>query len=140
MPDFERTERAAQAALAQYETDQAREAAQITALEERLNRLQMEHDDVKGQLERAQASLKDFDNLEDLSEQIKTIREELLKAREIADDASATYRGLKRELEAREERRKRVETDRADWTKRGAAATERVTSLQKRLELSLIHI
>ena len=133
LPDLEKRERAAQAAVTQYEADMARETAQKSALEDRLTRLKMERDDVKGQFDRAQDLLKEFAGGEDLSTEIEELREQLLKAREVADDASAAYRSLKRELEARAARRTAIERERADWTKRAKTAAERVNALETRL-------
>lgn len=132
LPDLEKRERAAQAAVTQYEADIAREAAQKSALEDRLTRLTMERGDVQGQYDRAQELLKDFADGEDLSAQSESLRDELLKAREIADDASAAYRSLKRELEARATRRAAIEKERANWQSRSATALQRVTTLQTR--------
>jgi len=132
LPDLEKRERAAQAAVTQYEADIAREAAQKSALDDRLTRLVMERDDVQGQFDRSKELLEGFAAGEDLSLQSEALREKLLKAREIADDASAAYRSLKRELEARAARRTAIERERADWKKRGATAAQRVASLEKR--------
>jgi len=129
LPDLEKRERAAQAAVTQYEADIAREAAQKSALDDRLTRLVMERDDVQGQFDRSKELLEGFAAGEDLSLQSEALREKLLKAREIADDASAAYRSLKRELEARAARRTAIERERADWKKRGATAAQRVASL-----------
>ena len=133
LPDLEKRERAAQAAVTQYEADMAREAAQKSALEDRLTRLKMEHDDVQGQFSRSKDLLEQFAAGDDLSAKSESLREKLLKARETADDASAAYRSLKRELEARAARRTAIEKERADWTKRSTTASERVSALQARL-------
>ncbi len=132
LPDLEKRERAAQAAVGQYEADIAREAAQKSALEDRLTRLDMEHNDVQGQYDRAQTLLAEFESGEDLSAESEALRAELLKAREIADDASAAYRSLKRELEARAARRAAIETERGNWKKRGQTASERIANLENR--------
>ena len=60
LPDLEKRERAAQAAVTQYEADMARETAQKSALEDRLTRLTMERDDVQGQFDRSKAMLEEL--------------------------------------------------------------------------------
>ena len=132
LPDLERRDRAAQAALAQYETDVARESAQKRSLEDRLERLEREIKELKTQ---QAASLKLNDELaggEDVSAQQEELSAKLTEARARADEASGQYRSLKNEAEARAQRLASVEKERADWARRSETATARVTNLQGR--------
>jgi len=58
LPDLERADRAAQAAMAQYETDIARASAQKTSLEDRVKRLTIEAEDVAAQVQKADRTTK----------------------------------------------------------------------------------
>ena len=132
LPDLERRDRAAQAALAQYETDVARESAQKRSLEERIERLAAEIKELTAQRE---ASLKRNDELaggEDVSAQQEELSAKLTEARARADEASGQYRSLKNDAEARAQRLASVEKERADWIRRSETAAARVTNLQGR--------
>lgn len=132
LPDLERRDRAAQAALAQYETDVARESAQKRSLEERMERLAREIKELTAQRE---ASLKRNDELaggEDVSAQQEELSAKLAEARSRADEASGQYRSLKNDAEARAQRLAAVEKERGDWIRRSETATARVTNLQGR--------
>jgi len=132
LPDLERRDRAAQAALAQYETDVARESAQKRSLEDRLERLERE---IKELTTQQAASLKLNDELaggEDVSAQQEELSAKLTEARARADEASGQYRSLKNEAEARAQRLASVEKERANWARRSETATARVTNLQGR--------
>ena len=132
LPDLERRDRAAQAALAQYETDVARESAQKRSLEDRLERLGRE---IKELTEQRATSLKLNDELaggEDVSAQQEELSIKLSEARARADEASGQYRSLKNEAEARAQRLASVEKERTDWQRRSETATARVTSLEGR--------
>ncbi|WP_051279249.1 chromosome segregation protein SMC [Hellea balneolensis] len=140
LPDLERRDRAAQAALAQYETDVARESAQKRSLEERLERLEREIKELTAQRE---TSLKLNDELaggEDVSAQQEELSEKLSEARARADEATGQYRSLKNEAEARAQRLASVEKERADWTRRSETATSRVTSLQGRQDAAKLSL
>ena len=132
LPDLERRDRAAQAALAQYETDVARESAQKRSLEDRIERLDRE---IKELTTQQAASLKLNDELagsEDVSAQQEELSVKLTEVRARADEASGHYRSLKNEAEARAQRLASVEKERTDWQRRSETATARVTSLQGR--------
>lgn len=140
LPDLERADRAAQAAMAQYETDIARASAQKTNLEDRISRLTLESDEIAKQVAAAEANLSDHSGGEDLSEQREILAEKLSSARDAADEASAQYRSLKNESEARAARLKAVESERANWARRSESAGKRVTTLENRraaVEMSL---
>lgn len=134
LPDLERQERAAQAALSQYETDIARETAQKRSLEERLERLQQEIAELIAQRDNAKAAVQGADQDETLVPKRDTLSEQLITARADADDKNTTYRSLKNAIETRTARLKAVETERADWERRRTQAAERVTTLQGRHE------
>jgi len=136
LPDLERRERAAQAALTQFETDVARETAQKRALEDQIERLSREKDELTKQHKDAQAALSALENIEDLSGIKEQLEEKLRAAREDADDKGAAYRSLKNEMDARTSRLKAVETERANWARRYKSASERVTQLERRMETS----
>ncbi|WP_409434116.1 chromosome segregation protein SMC [Litorimonas sp. RW-G-Af-16] len=132
LPDLERRDRAAQAALAQYETDIARESAEKRSLEDRIARLSKEIAELEEQLSTAQATRDELAKQDDVSAELDALSEKLSQARDAADEASAQYRSLKNDAEARAARLKAVETERADWAKRAATATERVNALEAR--------
>ena len=136
LPDLERRERAAQAALTQFETDVARETAQKRALEDQIERLSREKDELTKQHKDAQAALSALENIEDLSGIKEQLEEKLRAAREDADDKGAAYRSLKNEMDVRTSRLKAVETERANWARRYKSASERVTQLERRMETS----
>jgi len=140
LPDLERTDRAAQAALAQYETDIARESAQKRSLEDRLERLAREITEITAQRDSAQTANQALKDAEDFSAQQDELSAELLEARAKADDVSGQYRSLKNEAEARAARLSAVETERADWTRRAETAAERVTHLQGRQDAAKISL
>jgi len=118
LPDLERADRAAQAAMAQYETDIARASAQKTGLEDRIARLSAEAAELDKQVKTAETNLADHSGGEDLSGQRDALAEQLREARDVADEASAQYRSLKNESEARAARLKAVEAERANWSRR----------------------
>jgi chromosome segregation protein len=132
LPDLERAERAAQAALSQYETDIARANAERQSLEDRLERLDREIKELTVQRDTAKDNLDGLKDVEDISEQQSVLSEKLSDARNIADEASAHYRSLKNETEARAARLKAVEKERTDWARRSETAKKRVEQLQTR--------
>ena len=132
LPDLERRERAAQAALSQYETDVARETAQKRSLEERIERLDAEVAELLKQRDAARASVDGTDRDDTLEPKRDALRERLLDARNDADELNSTYRSLKNAIDARVSRLKAVERERADWNKRREQATARVGQLQGR--------
>ena len=132
LPDLERADRAAQAAMAQYETDIARASAQKTGLEDRVARLSTEAAELDKQVKAAEENLATHSGGEDLSEQRELLSAQLRDAREIADEASAQYRSLKNESEARAARLTAVEAERANWARRSENAGKRVATLDNR--------
>lgn len=132
VPDFERKDRAAQAALAQYETDIARETAQKRSLEEQIDRQNSQITELRAQDTQAAAALEALSEGEDFSDQEAVLSAKLVQARERADEASGQYRSLKNDVEARAARLKAVETERENWTRRRASASSRVEQLQGR--------
>ncbi len=132
LPELERQERAATAALAQYETDVARETAQKRSLEERIERLTIEIKELTQQRDAAQSAVNGTDQDETLIPKRDALRESLLEARSIADEANSAYRSLKTAIDSRTTRLKAVETERADWARRREQAGARVISLQGR--------
>jgi len=66
LPDLERADRAAQAAMAQYETDIARASAQKTSLEDRVTRLAAETAELNKQVQAAEENLAAHSGGEDL--------------------------------------------------------------------------
>ena len=132
LPDLERRERAAQAALSQYETDVARETAQKRSLEERIERLDAEVAELVRQRDAAKASVDGTDRDTTLEPKRDALRERLLDARNDADEKNSTYRSLKTAIDARVSRLKAVESERADWAKRRAQAAARVSQLEGR--------
>ncbi len=134
IPDIERKDRAAQAALTQYETDIAREGAEKRAIEDRLERLGRELTELTQQWEQAKQANADLQGGEDFTAQQAELSEKLGNARAAADEASAVYRTLKNETDARAARLKAVETERTDWLRRAETAKTRVSSLTLREE------
>lgn len=132
IPDLERKDRAAQAALTQYETDIARAGAEKRALADRIDRLEREIKDVTGLFETAKTQSAAFADAQDFSAELARLSDTLSQARDRADEASANYRTLKNEAEARATRLTSVETERKNWTRRGAVARERVSALEER--------
>ncbi len=134
LPDLERKDRAAQAALTQYETDIAREGAEKRSLEERIERLGREHKDAKAVVEAADAQVQSLSGGQDFTAELNALATKLSNARKVADEASAQYRTLKNESEARAARLKSVISERENWIKRSETAQSRVTALQGRLD------
>ena len=132
IPDLERADRAAQAAMAQYETDIARASAEKTNLEDRVARLSAETSDLDTQIKAAEENLASHSGGEDLTQQRETLEEKLQSARDVADEASAEYRSLKNESEARAARLTAVEAERANWARRSENAGKRVETLGNR--------
>ncbi|NNC38654.1 MAG: chromosome segregation protein SMC [Hyphomonadaceae bacterium] len=132
LPVLEREEREARAAANRHETDQARQAEQISNLNDRLARLNVEIEDVNVRETTAQSHLSDAQGSDDLSERLSDTREKLSVAREAADEASGAYRGLKNEAEAKAARLAAVEQEIADWEGRSTHAKDRVGTLQGR--------
>lgn len=134
LPDLERKERAAQAAVSQYETDVARENAQKRSLEERIARLKTEIAELRQQRDTAKATVDGTDRDETLAPKRAALSERLLDARSDADEKNTTYRSLRNDIEARATRLKAVESERTDWDRRRTQATDRVATLQGRLD------
>lgn len=134
IPDIERKDRAAQAALTQYETDIAREGAEKRSLEERLERLDREYAELLQQWETAKTANAELQDGEDFSDQQTLLSEKLTSARAAADEASAAYRTLKNESDARAARLAAVEKERTDWARRAEVAESRVANLTSRQE------
>jgi len=132
LPELERKERAARAALSQYETDIARETAERRSLEDRLERINSELSELSAQKNLSETALESLQAGDDHSAQLELLQEKLTEARAKADEASAHYRSLKNESEARAARLTAVENERANWARRSATAAERVTTLQGR--------
>lgn len=134
LPELERQERAAQASLTQYEADIARDTARKSALEDRIERLDLEIRDVSAQLATAKELITGFtDNSQDESKKAELFTK-LSEAREEADEAGADYRTLKNESDARVARLERVVQERSAWTERGETAADRVATLKGRHE------
>ena len=140
LPDLERRDRAAQAALAQYETDVARESAQKTSLEDRLERLAREITELAAQQSAAQELVQSLEGGEDFSGRQQALSEELNTARARADEASGHYRSLKNESEARALRLAAVEKERSDWARRSQTAGARVATLQGRQDAAKLSL
>ncbi|MDB2437929.1 chromosome segregation protein SMC [Hellea sp.] len=140
LPDLERRDRAAQAALAQYETDVARESAQKRSLEDRLERLEREIKELTTQHAASLKLNKDLAGGEDVSAQQEDLSIKLAEARAHADEVSGHYRSLKNEAEARALRLASVEKERSDWQRRSETATSRVTSLQGRQDAAKLSL
>lgn len=136
IPDLERKDRAAQAALTQYETDLARETAEKRALQDRIERLGRELAEARKQAQQAKSSLAELLAVEDQSVRQHALSDKLRDARHAADEATATYRTLKNEADAREKRLGSVQTELADWTKRKEQAVNRISTLARRLEIT----
>ena len=132
LPDLERADRAAQAAMAQYETEIARASAQKTSLEDRVARLSAEAAELEKNVAAAEENLAAHSGGEDLSAQSDILSEQLRAARDTADEASAQYRSLKNESEARAARLSAVEAERENWARRSENAGKRVTTLENR--------
>ena len=132
LPQLEADDRAARATLNAYETDQARKSEQKTTLEDRLARRQTELEDTETSLTSANKTLASTKADNRLEAQLAKLRTKLTTAREAADEASAHYRSLKNEAQARAVRLSAVEQDLEDWQGRGGHAKERITSLQGR--------
>ena len=132
LPELERQERAAQAALSQYETDVARETAQKRSLEERIERLDAEVEELTRQRDAALASVEGADRDDTLEPRRAELTATLVEARAEADEANTTYRSLKNEIESRAARLKAVEGERADWARRREQAGTRVVQLEGR--------
>ncbi len=136
LPDLERKEREAQAALSRFETDIVRREAETQALTDRLERLDGEISETRKTLDAAEQMSADFKGTDHLIKQGETLETDLRAAREVADEASAQYRSLKNESDARKARLESVETERANWVKRGQLAEERLESLTHRLQIA----
>ncbi len=134
LPDLERKQRAAQAALAQYETDIARENAEKNALEDRVERLSHEIRDVTAQRDTALEFKSGFKDNSNDEEKKANLFEKLSTTRLEADEASAAYRTLKNEADARKSRLEAVTREKSAWEKRGQTASERVKTLTGRRE------
>lgn len=132
LPDLERKDRAAQAALTQYETDVARETAEKRALEDRIERLEREYKDAKAHLNTVTEQAEALSGGQDFTAELDALSTQLSEARAVADEASAQYRTLKNESEARAARLKTVESERTSWNARSETAKTRVVSLQGR--------
>ncbi len=132
LPELERRERAAQAALSQYETDVARETAQKRSLEERIERLDAEVAELTKQRDSAQATAAGTDRDETLEPRRAALAAKLYDARADADDKNSTYRSLNNEIQSRAARLKAVKDERANWERRREQAATRVTALQGR--------
>ncbi len=132
LPKLEADDRNARATLNSFETDQARKAEQKTSLEDRLSRRRSELTNTQTALATANQTLASAQTDDNLETQLTNLRDDLNKAREQADEASAQYRSLKNEAQARAARLGAVEQDLKDWQGRGEHAKERITSLQGR--------
>ncbi|MCF6220200.1 MAG: chromosome segregation protein SMC [Robiginitomaculum sp.] len=132
LPGLEADDRAARASLNSFETDQARKAEQQAALGDRLTRRKSELAETITALANAKTVWAATEADSNLENQLADLREDLSKAREAADEASAHYRSLKNETQARAARLNAVEQDLKDWQGRGVHAKERTASLQGR--------
>jgi len=132
LPTLETDDRSARATLNTFETDQARKAEQKSALKDRLARRKSELVETQTALANANTILAQTQTDAALEEKLEDLRTDLQTAREVADEASANYRSLKNQAQARAARLAAVEQDLSDWQGRGAHAKERITSLQGR--------
>ncbi len=134
LPELERQERAAQASLTQYEADIARDTARKSALEDRIERLDLEIRDVSTQLTSAKELLAGFTDDSQDEARKSDLFTQLSEARTAADESGANYRTLKNEADARKSRLERVAQERQAWTERGETASNRVVTLKGRQE------
>jgi len=132
LPALEAEDRAARATLNTYETDQARKAEQKSILVDRLARRKNELQKTETTLATANKILAGTKTDDTLEGELANLRTTLQTAREAADEASAHYRSLKNQAQARAARLGAVVQDLKDWQGRGAHAKERITSLQGR--------
>jgi len=132
LPDLERDERDARTAASRYETDQARKTEQLTNLNDRLARLNTELSEIIAQEKVAQQHLDSSETDAELIKELEQVSEQLIDARDQADEASGQYRSLKNEAEAKAARLTAVEQEIADWDRRSKHATDRISSLQGR--------
>ena len=136
LPDLEAKERSAQSALARYEADVAREASERQGLEERLEVLAGDLRETTEQKAQAETDIDAIGETDSLQAEQEALSARLLAARDAADEASAKYRSLKSDADARAARRAAIENERADWARRGEKAADRVESLETRLTVA----
>ncbi len=136
LPALERKDREAQSALSQYETNIVRQEAETQALSDRLNRLNEDIAENERILKTANDAVSNFDTDDALAAQQESVQTELIAARQLADETGAHYRSLRNEAETRKARLEAVETEQANWQKRGQLAEERLENQTQRLEIT----
>lgn len=136
LPDLERAERAAQAALSSFQTDVARETAQRQAAEDRIARLNLDVSETAKRLAAAQDDMDAQAGLDDIQADLDAAQRDLSTARATAEEAGAVYRSLSNEAAAREARLSAVKREQEQWTGRKIKADQRVTILSDRLDVA----
>jgi len=132
IPNLEAAERSAQSSLARFEADIAREASERSSMGERVERLEADLKEATEQGDQAEADLSAIGETSGLQAEQDDLAQRLADARKSADDASAAYRSLKSEAEARAKRRADITRERDQWKTRGGRAADRVESLSTR--------
>lgn len=132
LPALIDSDRDAQNAFARYETDQVRQAAELSALKERMSRLETEQSDAEIRAKDLAAQLGALQDTAALETELVAVQTQLNRAQSEADAASGKYHGLRSENEARRQRAERLESETQAWTQRGETARMRVETLNAR--------
>ncbi len=134
LPDLERAERAAQAALSSFQTDIARESAQRQAQQDKIERLELDKKETQKRRDEAQTFADNLSESGALDSELTDLDAALREARARADEASAAFRSLSNQAAARTARLAAIGKEQADWTRRNEQAGTRIITLKGRLE------
>jgi len=138
LPDLERAERAAQAALSSFQTDVARETAQRQAAEDRIERLELDVSETAKRLAQAQEDMDAQGGLDEIEAELETAQIALEKARADAAEAGAVYRSLSNEAAAREARLDAEHAHNDAREKRAAAQARRTAAEERQVETAAL--
>jgi chromosome segregation protein len=129
IPQAERDAREAIRALTSLREKAASQAARAQALDERLDRLEVEREEADAARKAAERLIGDSSGLEAGVEALETARAAADEARRLAAEARAALEGLRREAEMRRRQRESTAREAEDWGRRCDAAGARVEEI-----------
>jgi len=126
--------------LATHERQIAERLAQNSTLDEGIRRIAQSLAEVRGSFAAAQSELQAIPELEGLTREVASLRDNVNRERAAYAESRAKHDGLEREAKARAERLAAIEAERQQWGERAKRASEQIAHLTTRAEETRIAI
>ncbi|MEM7619025.1 MAG: AAA family ATPase [Pseudomonadota bacterium] len=120
--------------LSKFERESQEESKKIAALGEAKNRIAVDLQEVAKIRQDTERSLTALGEIGALETAQQSLHSELNQTRHAFSETKATLSGLQRDTQQRDERLKRITSERDLWTKRVASAEHQIKALSKRTE------